>query len=171
MNTIQTTGLRPGRWNEVASLTSARFTVRELGLVRVGGTVPALDAWVDVDPTGIPAAVHAVLDLTGIDTGHAKRDADLQKPHLLDTAKHPHLTFAGRPEWTGDAWKVDGRLTARTGTEVTLRAEITGTGAGGELTVRAATTVDRRALGIRAPRFLIGRYVDVTVEATFAPPL
>jgi polyisoprenoid-binding protein YceI len=170
MTTIRTIGLRPGRWDEVASLTCARFSVRDFGVMHVEGTVPALDAWVDVDATGTPAAVHAVLDLTGIATGHAKRDADLQKPRLLDTAKHPHLTFTGRPEWTGQGWQVTGRLTARTGTEVTLPVEVLREGPGGELTVRATATVDRRDLGIRAPRFVIGRYLQVTVEATFAPP-
>jgi len=164
------TRLRAGRWEHDASMSRASFTVRDFGFMTVRGSVPIASAAVDVDENGTPVAVHATLDLTGLATGHRKRDRDLQKPHLLDTGRHPRLRFTGSPVQRADDWQVPGRLTGRTGTDVTLEAHIVDRRDSGQLTVRAACTLDRRKLGVRAPRFLIGRYVAVTIEAVFAPP-
>ncbi|HEY3088674.1 MAG TPA: YceI family protein [Jatrophihabitantaceae bacterium] len=163
------TDLRTGRWEHVAPLSGASFTVRNFAFNTVRGTVPIVSATVDVDADGVPVAVHATLDLTGIATGNPKRDSDLQKPHLMDTAEHPRLTFAGTPMQRADAWQVPGRLAGRAATDVTLDAQLVDRSASGELIVHATCTIDRRRLGVRAPRLLIGRYVAVTVTAVFAP--
>jgi polyisoprenoid-binding protein YceI len=163
--------LRTGRWQHRGSLTNAGFEVRNFGIRTVRGAVPVREAWVDVDASGNPVGVHAVLDLAGIDTGNTKRDADLRKPKLLDTAKHPTLTFAsGRPEPTQPGWQVPGRLEGRAATDVVLEAGIVNRAESGELSVRATVTIDRRALGVRAPRLLIGRQVTATIDAVFQPP-
>jgi polyisoprenoid-binding protein YceI len=162
--------LQTGRWEHVASASRASFAVRKFAFITVQGTVPIVSATVDVDASGAPAAVLATLDLTGIATGIPKRDSDLQKPHLLDTGKHPRLTFSGRPMEQADGWQVPGRLAGRSATDVTLDAKIVGRSDSGELTVHTACTIDRRKLGVRAPRFLIGRYVDITIEVVFAQP-
>lgn len=171
MTAALATPLATGRWRHVPARTTAEFSVRNLALRTVRGTVPVADAWVEVDAAGAPAGVQAVLDLRAIDTGHRKRDADLQKPHLLDTANHPTLTFAGlAPEPGPDGWLVAGRLAGRAAADVTLTAQVDRAPAGGDLVVHATTTVDRRALGVRAPRFLIGRRLRIEVTATFRPP-
>ena len=171
MTAVARTALVTGRWENVASLTGAAFTARNLGVKRVRGTVPVRAAWVDVDAGGNPHAVGAELDLTAIETGNRRRDEDLRKPHLLDTAKHPILTFTGAaPEPAADGWIVAGRLAGRAATDVTLRAQVVRRNADGELAVHATTTVDRRALGVRAPRFLIGRWLQIEVTAAFRPP-
>lgn len=165
------TQLRAGRWEHVGSATqAATFAVRDLAFGTVRGTVPVVSATVEVGADGRPASVQAKLDPTGIKTGSRKRDRDLQKPHLLDTARHPELTFSGIPQPTPDGWQVPGRLTGRAAADVTLQAQIVASASSGAITVRAVCTFDRRELGIRAPRLLIGRYVAVTIEAVFAPP-
>jgi polyisoprenoid-binding protein YceI len=143
---------------------------RNLAFNTVRSTVPIVSATVDVDADGVPVAVHAALDLTGIATGNPKRDSDLQKPQLMGTVEHPRLTFTGTPTQRADAWQVPGRLAGRAATDVTLDAQIVDRSASGELMVHATCTIDRRRLGLRAPRLLIGRYVAVTVAAVFAPP-
>jgi polyisoprenoid-binding protein YceI len=163
--------LRVGRWQHVSALSRADFTVRHLGSNLVRGTVPIIGAWVDVDQSGEPAAVHATLDLAAIETGNGRRDADLRKPRLLDTANHPTMTFVGdRPRPVGAGWQVPGRLQVRATADVTLEAQIVGSHDAGELCVRAEVTLDRRELGVTAPRVMIGRYVSVTIEAVFHPP-
>jgi polyisoprenoid-binding protein YceI len=166
--------LRVGRWQHVSDLSRAGFTVLNLGFKIVKGTVPIIDAWVDVDPSGQPAAVRATLDLDAIDTGIAKRDADLRKPRLLDTANHPVMTFVGdRPRPVETGWQIPGRLEVRATADVTLEAQIVQggeAGEAGEVSVRATVTVDRRRLGVTAPRLMIGRYVSVTIDAVFRPP-
>lgn len=170
MTTVAGAQLASGRWTVVTTLTSAGFAVRNFGFHTVRGTVPVRDAWVDVE-AGSPVGLHARLDLAGIDTGNAKRDKDLRAPHLLDTAKFPTLTFdAGRPQPVPEGWRINGRLAARGEVEVVLAAAVVGRGPGGALTIRATTWFDRRELGVRAPRFMIGRHVAVTIDAVFTPP-
>ena len=169
MTTLSTPTLAAGRWRHVPNATTATFTVRNLGLRRVTGTVPIAEAWVDVDANGAPSAVRATLDLRAIATGNARRDADLQKPHLLGTAEHPTLGFTGTPQLAAAGWTVPGTLAGRRAAEVTVVATIE-SASPGELTVRGTTEFDRRELGVRAPRFLIGRRIQVTVTATFRAP-
>jgi polyisoprenoid-binding protein YceI len=161
--------LATGRWRPVAGGTTVAFTVRNFGLKKVTGTLPVAEAWVDVDPTGVARQVAATLDLQAVETGHARRDKDLQKPHLLDTANHPTLAFTGTPQVAPGGWTVTGTLAGRESTEVTLAATIE-SATQKEITVRASTEFDRRELGVRAPRFLIGRRLRVTVTATFRAP-
>ena len=163
---ITATALRAGRWELVPTRTSASFAVRNFGAATVRGQIPVTTAWADVDATGQPTAVHAELDLTRIDTGNPRRDRDLCKPRLLDTAQHPALTFDG----IAAGGIVDGVLTGRAATRVSLDITSVAPGDGGTITAHATTAFDRAALGVRAPRFLIGRRIAVVIDATFAPP-
>ena len=62
-----------------------------------------------------------------------------------------------------------GRLAVR-GTASPLEvAGVAEPGEGGVL-VRAAATLDRRAVGIRAPRVLVGRVVRIEIDAWLVPP-
>lgn len=118
----------------------------------------------EVDDDGRPVRVRAELDLDSLDTGIAKRDADLCKPSLLDIGRRPVMA------WTADRFSrgVDGRWTADgvlhlRGTSAPLA--VTGIVAAGpdgrvRVRVRASAALDRVAVGIRAPRILIGRGRD-----------
>lgn len=167
--------LVPGRWDLCAPLSSARFSVRNLGVRTVAGALPLLDAWVEVDDAGQPAVVHAELDLAGIDTSHAKRDRDLRKPRLLDTERYPILTFDSTAlRLLDDRWTMTGVLAGH-GAEVELElsaiAHRTGNDAETEaMTVSAAGVLDRRSLGIRAPRFMVGQYVAMNLDVSFTKP-
>jgi polyisoprenoid-binding protein YceI len=163
---ITATAPRTGRWELVPARTSAGFAVRSLGVAIVHGQIPVTAAWVDVDAAGRPKAVHAELDLTCIDTGNPRRDRDLRKPRLLDTAHHPALTFDGIAADT----TIDGMLTGRAATRVSLDITSVTPSDAGMITAHATTAFDRVALGVRAPRFLIGRRIAVVIDVTFAPP-
>ena len=163
---ITATAPRTGRWELVPTRTSVGFMVRNFGVVTVRGQIPVTAAWADVDAAGRSAAVHAELDLTRIDTGNPRRDRDLHKPRLLNTVRHPALTFDGAVVGA----TVDGILTGRAAAYVSLDVTNVAPGDGGMLTVHATTAFDRTALGVRAPRFLIGRRIAVVIDATFTPP-
>jgi polyisoprenoid-binding protein YceI len=160
-----TTELSPGRW-VIAAGSTASFGVGNFGRV-VHGTVPILRGTLTVSGDGRLCAVHGELDLAAIDTGTAKRDLDLRKPRLLDLDAHPKMTFrADSIEATGIGWRVNGHLTARGRTApITGEVRIDQAG-GGQPALTATARLDRRLLGIRAPRFLIGRSIDITVTAT-----
>jgi polyisoprenoid-binding protein YceI len=154
----------------ITTLSSTGFAVCNFGLKTVTGTVPITSAWIDVDAAGTPTAVHASLDLGSLDTGNARRDRDLRKPSLLDLDRYPTLIFSGRPHRTDQHWTVRGTVQAHgTSTPITLNASVS-EGADGSMTVHAAGQLDRRALAVHAPRFMIGRLVKVSLNVTFSPP-
>lgn len=163
--------LTSGRWDVLNSLSGAGFAVRNFGVKTVRGTVPIRSAWVQVDGQGRPVSVAAELDLAGIATGNARRDRDLAKPHLLDTARHPTLAFHGRPEADGAAWTLTGRIDAHDASvDVAVEVTVLDGRDPNRVSVRASTVFDRRELGIRAPRFLIGRRIQVSLDAVLQRP-
>lgn len=163
------TGLLTRRWELVNSLSSATFTVRNLGIRTVRGQVPIRHGWVDVDSSGRPTAVTAELDLAGLATGNARRDRDLRKPHLLDSDRFPTLAFTGRHAEAHDGdWQLPGRLAAH-GAEIDLVLSASVRRDDERVAVHAVTSFDRLDLGVRAPRFLIGRRITVTLDVVLRP--
>lgn len=164
--------LPTGRWQLVNSLSSARFTARNLGAHRVSGHVPITAAWVDINDHGYPRHVRAELDLAGIDTGKTRRDRDLRAPRLLDTDHFPTMTFTSTdPVSTAEGWQLPGQLAAHGHTvDLTLTVGPARETQPDLLTVHASTELDRRDLGITAPSFLIGTHILITIDAAFRRP-
>jgi polyisoprenoid-binding protein YceI len=170
MTTTSPARLAVGRWTVDVTHSTATFRVGNLGHT-VTGTVPILDGAVEVDADGRPTVITGSLDLGSIDTGNARRDKDLRKPRLLDLDRHPVMTFAAESVTTSpDGWSVTGRLTAR-GSEVGVTGGVDISTRDGSVTLTAHTRLDRRAIGVRAPRFMIGHQVEITVSATIHPAL
>ena len=168
--TAQPVQLAPGSWTAVPERTRASFAVGNLGVAVVHGSIAVTSGSVQVDSSGRPVAVRAELDLRSVDTGNARRDADLRRPHLLDVDGHPTMTFTAddlRPAGTG--WRADGRLALR-GTSCPLTVTATATADGDAVHVEGAARLDRTTVGIRAPRPLIGRWVTLTVDAWLTGP-
>lgn len=168
-----TTTLAAGRWHLISSLTSVGFAVRNFGVRTVLGQFPVRDAWFEVEADGRPTRVHATLDVAGVDTGNERRDLDLRKPRLLDAARHPALTFDGGPAHPVGAtrWELPGRLHGHGATtDLVIHVESVHV-APDHVTVIASAQLDRRALGVRAPRLLIGNRVTVSIHAAFAVPV
>ncbi|MDS0139194.1 MULTISPECIES: YceI family protein [unclassified Amycolatopsis] len=158
--------LRAGTWTVRSGRTTAGFEVRNFGFNRVHGTIPVRTGRVEVRD-GAVTAVHAELDLGALDTRNERRDLDLRKPNLLDSAAQPDMTFAATGVRRQDhGWEVTGELRLRgTSCPLTLTVEpVTAT------RVRATGTLDRAPLGLRVPRAVIGRYVRIDVEAELEPP-
>ncbi|MFD5250080.1 YceI family protein [Amycolatopsis sp. NPDC058340] len=165
------TSARVGTWTVLADRTSATFTVRNFGFRVVHGSIPVTLGSVRVSAAGV-VAVEAALDLDKIDTGNAKRDADLRKPGLLAIDAQPVLTFAADRVGEGpEGWSVEGTLGAR-GESCPLTVTATGPDDNGDGTWRvlAGAVLDRRAIGIRAPRFLIGREITIALDVVLSPP-
>ena len=89
-----------------------------------------------------------MLDATGVDTGHARRDRDLRAPRLLAVEQMPTWLFVSEgvePDAAG--WRVTGRLTVRRPCTVVLDVAPPEPLADGSLRVRATTSLDRRDAG------------------------
>lgn len=166
--------LGTGVWAVSDSRTRVTFRVPHVGHA-VHGSVALSWGEVRIDATGAPVQVRAELDLDGLDTGRARRDADLRKPRFLDIDRHPTMSWhADRFTRADDGrWTAHGELHVR-GTTAPL--EVTGAPdpaaeADGGVRVRATAVLDRLAVGIRAPAFLIGRTVRIDVDARLFPVL
>jgi len=168
---VQVAAPTAGTWAVSDSRTRVTFAVRNLGRP-VHGSMACRWGELEVDGTGAPVRVMGELDLGSVATGIAKRDSDLRKPWLLDIDRHPTMTFTADRFIRHDdgRWTADGVLHLR-GTSVPLA--VTGVAevpADGWVRVRATATLDRRAVGIRAPRFLIGSRVEIDVDAWLSCP-
>ena len=156
--------LAAGVWRADLTRTTATFQVGNLGR-KAHGTVPVTAGTVEIGTDGTLLAVHGTLDLGSIDTGNTKRDMDLRKPGLLDLDRHPTMRFTATSARVADGgWHVTGTLTAR-GAHTTIEGTVELSTVDGRTVMTATSRLDRRTLGIRAPGFLIGRYVDITVTA------
>jgi polyisoprenoid-binding protein YceI len=163
VTTTSPVALSTGRWMVDPAHSTATFRVGNLGRT-VTGTVPVTEGTVVID--GQHSAITGSLDLGAIDTGNARRDKDLRKPKFLDLDRYPAMTFTADTITVAPAgWRVTGQLTAR-GTSVPLAGDVDVSGQDGSATLTAHTQLDRRALGIRAPRIMIGHQIDITVTAT-----
>jgi polyisoprenoid-binding protein YceI len=165
MTTTAPGTLAAGQWNVDVEHSTATFEVGNLGHT-VTGTVPIIDGTIEVGRDGLPSAISGSLDLGVIDTSRARRDKDLRTPRLLDLDRHPVSTFAAdRVTASPAGWSVSGYLSAR-GTRTRLTGDVEVSPQGESATLTARTQLDRRALGLRAPKLLIGHQVDITVTAT-----
>ena len=161
--------LAAGTWTVSDSRTQVTFSVGNLGR-RAHGSVACSWGELRLDADGRPAAVRAELDLDSLDTGIAKRDRDLRKPRFLDIDRNPAMIWTADRFSSGDdgSWTAEGVLSVR-GTSAPLTVVGTPEQEGPWLRVRASGELDRTAVGIRAPSWLIGRTVRIDVEAWLTP--
>ena len=118
-----------------------------------------------MERTGAPS-VHATLDPASIDTGHARRDADLRGKRFLAVDAYPLMeVIANRIAATADGWCADAVLRGP-GCEAPLRIDATLDDAetAAHLQLSGSARLDLRDVGIRVPGFLVRRFVDVSVS-------
>ena len=153
-------------WQLDTTGSTAAFLVGNLGVRRVRGTVPVVSGTITTEADGRVAGLRAVLDPTGVDTRNARRDRDLRGPGLLGVERTPTWSFVSdRVEQDGEGWRVTGVLTVRRPCTVVLSVGPAEPLADGGLRVRATTSLDRRDAGVQAPRVLVGRRVEVELDA------
>jgi polyisoprenoid-binding protein YceI len=160
-----------GSWHVAAHRTKVGFTVRKLGLIRVRGTFAVRDGFAVTDRSGTPRQAGAVLDAASVATGIARRDADLRGARFFDVARFGELTYrADRFEAVDGGWLARGTLRVRdreVPLDLTVVAETAADGKEVRLTGRGV--IDRAATGLPAPRWLIGRWIQVQVQAVLTP--
>ena len=161
--------LAAGTWAVSDSRTRVTFHVGNLGR-QAHGSVACSWGELRLDGDGRPVAVRAELDLNSLDTGIAKRDADLRKPRLLDIDRHPTMSWSADRFASADdgSWTAEGTLGVR-GTAAPLSVVGTAEADGSWLRVRARGELDRRSVGIRAPSLVIGRTVTIELEVWLTP--
>jgi polyisoprenoid-binding protein YceI len=100
-------------------------------------------------------------------SNNARRDKDVRSAGLLDVERYPAIIFASNGlRATRDGWLVTGTVTARGHTvPVDVRIDrVTHEGAGIRVQGRA-DRLDRTAFGITGSRGMVGRYLDLELDA------
>jgi polyisoprenoid-binding protein YceI len=113
------------------------------------------------------STVTVTVDAGSFSSANTKRDKDVRSGGLLDVAHYPEITFASESlRQTGDALLVTGTVTAHGHTVgVDVRIDrVTPEGAGIRLHGRAER-LDRTAFGITGSRGMVGRYLDLELDA------
>ncbi|MGI5239866.1 YceI family protein [Dactylosporangium sp. CA-139066] len=140
----------------------ARFAARNFGFNIVRGRIAVTAGTIEIDPDGRPVRLSGTLDPASIDTGNRRRDRDLRGPRFLDVAHHPHMEItAERIEPTATGWRAAARFrVAGRNTPLWIDGSIDG-----GLSAAGTARLDLRDAGIRVPRILVGRHVDLSVSA------
>lgn len=160
--------LPSGTWTVVPDACTAAFAVRDKLVTTVHGTFPITAGTVVTDTGGVVVRARMELEVVGVNTGNAHRDRDLRKPHLLDATGHPTIVVeAGPTAPRGPGWTVQALLSAR-GATCPLELHVTTTTIDDQqVRVHATGRFDRTGLGMRVPTFIIGRYLEIDVDALF----
>ena len=88
---------RASTWNIDANHSNVGFKVRHLMVSNVKGVFGKVAGVIDIDDRDVTRSTASVtIDTGSVDTGVAKRDADLRSDHFLDVAKFPTMTFVSK---------------------------------------------------------------------------
>ena len=146
-------------WNIDTGHTSAQFAVKHMLVSTVRGTLGPVVGWVKYDGKDVSSiAVHAVIDVTGINSGSTGRDRDLRSDNFLLVEKFPDITFVSKRVTgvTPAGFKLVGDLTIRGVTkEVTLDVEgpskpVQRSANGPQVIgATATTTINRKEFGVQ----------------------
>lgn len=157
-----------GVWTVVPDASRAGFRVRDKLFGHAAGTIPVRSGSVHLGPVGAVETARVELDVTGIETGNAHRDRDLRKPSFLAADEHPTIVVQARPA-TPDAggWSVAATVTARGATAPVDLAVTLDHAEDASATVTVTGRLDRTALGMKVPTFVVGRWIDLDVRLVF----
>jgi polyisoprenoid-binding protein YceI len=151
--------------------TTIRADVKAMfGLMTVRGTFRLRDGVISIAAEPGGCRVRASIEADSYASGHRVRDADVVSATLLDAGAYPEISFTGlRARRDGDEWVVSGSVTAHgTAQPVEVRVTDARTEAG-EARFRATALLDRTSFGIIRKKGLVGRAVNLTIEAIAVP--
>jgi polyisoprenoid-binding protein YceI len=157
-----------GVWMAVPGVSRAGFRVRDKVFGRAAGTIPVRSGTVRIGSAGAVETARVELDVTGIETGNAHRDRDLRKPHFLAADEHPTIVVEAVPAPPGSGgWSVAATVSARGETAPVDLVVTLDHADGASATVTVTGRLDRTALRMKVPTFIVGRWIDIDVRLVF----
>jgi len=161
----------PGDYTLDPERTTIRADVKAMfGLLTVHGTFRLRSGLVSIAADPAASGVRASIETGSFASGNAKRDADVVSATLLDAKAYPEITFTGQgARRDGDSWVVPGSVTAH-GTAVPAEVRLSDARpeAGGAR-FRATARLDRTSFGVTKKKGMVGRTVDLVIEAVAQP--
>jgi polyisoprenoid-binding protein YceI len=161
----------PGTYTLDPERTTIRAHVKALfGLMTVRGTFRLQAGQVSIAAEPGASSVRAIIAAGSFASGNAARDADVVSATLLDARAYPQITFTGQgTRRDGDAWVVPGSVTAHgTAVPAEVRLNQARREAGGARFV-ATARLDRASFGVTRKKGMVGRTVDLVIEAVAQP--
>lgn len=161
----------PGTYTLDPERTTIRADVKAMfGLMTVHGTFRLQAGQVSIAAEPGASSVRATIAAGSFASGNTARDADVVSATLLDARAYPEITFTGQgARRDGDAWVVPGSVTAHgTAVPAEVRLSQARQDAGGARFV-ATARLDRASFGVTKKKGMVGRTVDLVIEAVAQP--
>ena len=167
-STSSTGEIVPGTYRLDPSKSRVRYSGKHMfGMGTVHATFTVEGGELRVCEPLATSSVIVTVDAASFSSNSARRDKDVRSASLLDVATYPAITFASeRLHQNGNTLLVTGTVTAHghsVGVDV-LIDHLTHEGTGIRLHGRAEH-LDRTAFGITGSRGMVGRYLDLDLDA------
>lgn len=162
---------QPGTYALDPERTTIRADVKAMfGLTTVHGTFRLKDGEVTIAENPGGSRVQVVIDAGSFASGNKKRDSDVSSARLLDAKAYPEISFNGTGvRQDGQDWVVTGSVTAH-GTSVPAEVRVTEALADDSIArFRATARLDRTSFGVTNQKAMVGRTVDLVIEAEARP--
>lgn len=169
---LQTTDIPPGRYRVDPDRSRVQYSSKHMfGTGTVHATFAVREGDVVVGDNQTLVEANIIIDAASFASNSAKRDKDVRSTGLLNVADYPDIIFsASSMENRGDGWLVPGTVRAH-GQDVAVDlhlAQVTAEASGFRIH-GSASHLDRTAFGITGSRGMVGRYLDLEIDA-FASP-
>ena len=161
----------PGTYTLDPERTTIRADVKAMfGLLTVHGTFRLRAGQVSIAADQGASSVQASIEAGSFASGNTTRDADVVSASLLDAKAYPEITFTGQgARREGDGWVVPGSVTAH-GTAVPAEVRVSDARLeSGAARFRATARLDRASFGVTKKKGMVGRTVDLVIEAVARP--
>ena len=161
----------PGTYTLDPERTTIRADVKAMfGLLTVHGTFRLRAGQVSIAADQGASSVQASIEAGSFASGNTTRDADVVSASLLDAKAYPEITFTGQgARREGDGWVVPGSVTAH-GTAVPAEVRVSDARLeSGAARFRATARLDRTSFGVTKKKGMVGRTVDLVIEAVAQP--
>ena len=161
----------PGTYALDPERTTIRADVKAMfGLLTVHGTFRLRAGQVSIAADQGASSVQASIEAGSFASGNTTRDADVVSASLLDAKAYPEITFTGQgARRDGDGWVVPGSVTAH-GTAVPAEVRVSDARLeSGAARFRATARLDRASFGVTKKKGMVGRTVDLVIEAVAQP--
>lgn len=161
----------PGTYTLDPERTTIHANVKAMfGLMTVHGTFRLNSGQVSIAADLAASGVQASIDAGSFASGNTSRDSDVVSANLLDAKAYPEITFSGEgARRDGADWVVNGSVTAHGTTqpvEVRIRDALS---ADGITRFRVAASLDRTTFGITKKKGMVGRTIDLVIDAVGLP--
>ena len=167
-STASTAELAQGTYHLDPTKSQVHYTGKHLfGMGTVHATLSIRAGEVRIREPLTTSTVTVTVEAASFSSANTKRDKDVRSAGLLDVSNYPDITFASDSlRQTEDGLLVTGTVTAHGHTAgVDVRIDrVTPEGAGIRLHGRAEH-LDRAAFGITGSRGMVGRYLDLELDA------